>query len=158
MAAVSHFVVVALDEQRFALPVAAVDRVVRVVYVTPLPEAPPIVAGIVNVHGEIVPVLNLRRRCGLVDREIELDHQLVIAHTSRRTVAFIVDSSEVIACAADELIPVEQIASALDYSQTVFRRSDEMILVYDLDSLLSGNDELSLTGAIDEHHRATGAS
>lgn len=158
MAADSYFVVVALDEQRFALPVAAVDRVVRAVYVTPLPDAPPIVVGIVNVQGVIVPVLNLRQRCGLIDRPIELDHQLVIAHTSRRTVGFIVDSCEVIGCAADELIPVDQIATALDFSQTVFKRSDEMIMVYDLDSLMSGNDELSLGGAIVAHHAAGVAS
>ena len=157
MSGVSYFVVVALDEHRIALPLSVVDRVVRAVYVSPLPGTPPIVLGIVNVHGLIVPVLNLRQRCGIAARGIELEHQLVIARTSRQTVAFVVDASEVIACPAEKLISVDQIASGLD-SQNVVRHSDEMIPVYDLDSLMSTDDELVLSGAIDAHRAAGEAS
>ena len=51
-----------LDEQRYALALPSVDRVVRVVDVTPLPKAPAIVLGVVNIHGDIVPVYDLRKR------------------------------------------------------------------------------------------------
>ena len=56
-----QLVLFALDEQRFALALSSVERIVRVVDVTPLPSAPPIVLGIINVKGEVVPVYDGRR-------------------------------------------------------------------------------------------------
>ena len=64
----NHIVVFALDEQRYALHLLAVERVVRAVEVTALPEAPEIVLGVVNVKGRIVPVINVRRRFRLPER------------------------------------------------------------------------------------------
>jgi purine-binding chemotaxis protein CheW len=70
-------VIFTLDEQRYALHLAAVERVVRMVELTSLPKAPEIVLGVVNVRGRVVPVVNLRKRFGLAERGIRLsDHIL----------------------------------------------------------------------------------
>ncbi|MBF8302857.1 MAG: cheW40H-4 [Candidatus Dadabacteria bacterium] len=58
----NQLVVLTLDEQRYALHLSAVERIVRVVEVTPLPKAPEIVLGVVNVQGQIIPVINIRKR------------------------------------------------------------------------------------------------
>jgi chemotaxis signal transduction protein len=58
-------VVFTLDEQRYALHLDAVKRIVRAVEVTPLPKAPQIVLGVVNVQGKVIPVMNLRSRFSL---------------------------------------------------------------------------------------------
>jgi len=49
-------VVFNLDDRRFAMPLSAVVRVERIVAITPLPRAPEIVLGVVNMHGQIIPV------------------------------------------------------------------------------------------------------
>jgi len=51
-----------LDDQRFAVPLPASVRVERAVAITPLPKAPDIVMGIINFHGQIIPVVNIRSR------------------------------------------------------------------------------------------------
>lgn len=61
-------VVFRLDERRYALPLSVVERVIRAVEVTPLPKAPPIVLGAIDVQGRVVPVLNVRRRFLMPDR------------------------------------------------------------------------------------------
>lgn len=80
----NQLVVFTLDEQRYALHLAAVERIVRVVEVTPLPKSPEIVLGVVNVQGRIIPVVNIRKRFRLPEREIALSNQLIIASRSRR--------------------------------------------------------------------------
>ena len=70
MAQPVQIVVFALDDRRIALPLAAVERVVRAVEVTPLPKAPAVVLGAVNVQGNLVPVFHLRRRFRMPEREI----------------------------------------------------------------------------------------
>ncbi len=66
-----------LDGQPYALPLASVQQVVRMVEVVPLPKAPEIVLGVINLHGKIVPVLNLRKRFGLQDGEASLSDHLL---------------------------------------------------------------------------------
>ena len=48
----------------------------RMVDVTPLPKAPPIVRGLVNVHGQVIPVVDTRRRFRMSDKDVSLGDQL----------------------------------------------------------------------------------
>ena len=75
----SEFVVFVLDEQRYAIPLRQVERIVRAVDVRPLPEAPAHLQGVVNVQGRALPVVNLRRRLGLPERPIDVSDHFVIA-------------------------------------------------------------------------------
>jgi purine-binding chemotaxis protein CheW len=75
----SQLVVFRLDNQRYALPLPTVERIVRAVEVTALPKAPSIVLGIVDVAGRVCPVLNVRQRFGLPDKEIRSADQFLIA-------------------------------------------------------------------------------
>ena len=77
-----RLVVFTLDDQRYGLPLSAVERVVPMVDITPLPKAPDIVLGVVDVQGRVIPVVNLRRRLRLPERDIALTDQLVIARTA----------------------------------------------------------------------------
>ena len=95
-----HLVVIALDQQRYALRLAAVERVVRMVEVTALPAAPLAISGMVNVQGRVVPVYDLRRRFGLPKREVTLADHFIVARTARRSVALIADAATVMAEAA----------------------------------------------------------
>ena len=97
MIQVHQLVVFTLDEQRYAVPLSAVERIVRLVEITPVPHTPEIILGVINVQGRILPVVNIRRRFRLPARELHPSDHLLIARTSKRTVALVVDAvSEVI--------------------------------------------------------------
>ncbi len=66
----------------------------RAVEVMPLPKAPPIVIGVINVEGRILPVLNARGRVGLPHKEITSSDQFLIARTARRHVVLVIDEVE----------------------------------------------------------------
>jgi len=141
----NHLIVFVLDRQRYALQLSMVDRVVRMVAITPLPKVPDIVLGVVNVQGQVIPVINMRRRFSLPEREIVLTDQLVVAHTARRTVALVADAVlDVIASPAQSLIETEDILPKIEYVDGVIKLADGMILIHDLDSFLSLEEENSL--------------
>ena len=101
----NQIVAFTLDEQSYALHLSAVEKIVLMVETTPLPKAPEIVLGVVNIQGRVIPVVNVRKRFRLPERELNLRDQLIIAHTSRRTVALIVDSvSSVVECSEQEVV------------------------------------------------------
>ncbi len=68
----TQYIVFILDSQRYALDLPAVERVERMVHITPLAGAPAIVLGIVNMHGRIIPVIDVRQRFNLPRREVSL--------------------------------------------------------------------------------------
>jgi purine-binding chemotaxis protein CheW len=150
METTSPLVVLTLDEQRYALPLSAVERVVRTVEVTPLPNAPDIIAGVVNVQGQIIPVADIRKRFRLPAREITLSDQLIIAHTSRRPVTLVVDAViGVVECAEQDITAAEAIVPGTEYVKGVAKLKDGMILIHDLNSFLSLEEAQSLEDAME---------
>jgi purine-binding chemotaxis protein CheW len=87
-----QIVVFALEEPRYALPLLTVERIIRAVEITPLPKAPEIVLGVINVQGQILPVIDIRKCFRLPTREIQLEDQFIIARTPKRLVVLTVDS------------------------------------------------------------------
>ena len=91
MATSSQYFVFGLEDQRYALALAAVLRVIRAVELTYLPNAPDNLVGLLNMGGEILPVLNIRKRFSLVHHDVGIDDRIVICEAGARTVAFIAD-------------------------------------------------------------------
>jgi len=145
----SQLVVFTLDEQRYALYLAAVERIVRVVEITPLPKAPEVVLGVVNVHGQIIPVVNIGKRFRLPEREIALSNQLIIANTSRRAVALLVDEvSGVLEISEREMIEAGKILPDMDYVEGIVKLEDGLILIHGLNTFLSIEEEKALDDAM----------
>lgn len=146
----NRYVVFVLDAQRYALHLSAVDRVVQMVHVTPLSKALDIVLGVVNIQGRVIPVINLRWRFRLPEREIALTDQLIVAHTARRPVALVADAvMDVVECSEQSLIAAQSILPAVDYLEGVVKLKDGLILVHDLDTFLSLEEENSLDRALE---------
>jgi purine-binding chemotaxis protein CheW len=147
----TQLVVFGLDAQRYALPLASVERIVRAVETTRLPNAPAIVLGAINVAGSVLPVLNLRRRFGLPEREINPADQFLIAHTTRHTVVLVVDEAlGMVECPATEIIQPTQIAPGLDQLQGVVRLDDGLVLIQDLEKFLSLDEARALDEAMNQ--------
>lgn len=145
----SPLIVLTLDSRRYALHLSAVERVVRMVEVTPLPRAPEIVSGVINVQGRIIPVVDIRRRFRLPGRETSLGDQLIVAHTSRRPVALVADAvTGVVECGEQDVIAAEAIVPGMEYVRGIAKLKDGMILIHDLDRFLSLEEEQSLDEAL----------
>jgi purine-binding chemotaxis protein CheW len=145
----TRLVVFALDDCRYGLPLELVERVVRIVEITPLPKAPDIVLGVVNVQGRVIAVADLRKRFRLSEREPLLSDQLIIARTPRRSMALVVDEvTGVLEYSEREAVPAEAIVPGTDYVAGVVKLSDGMVLIHDLRRFLSLDEERNLDDAI----------
>ena len=127
----------------------AVERVTRIVAVTALPDAPDIVTGVVNVSGEVIAVVDIRKRFRLPDRATELSDHLIVARTSRRAVALVADTvTGVVECDEGDVVSAEAIVPGMEYIEGVARLKDGMLLIHDLESLLSLEEDRVLHDAL----------
>jgi purine-binding chemotaxis protein CheW len=140
-----------LDSLRLALPLGAVERVVPVVAVTPLPGLPTTVSGAFNLAGEVVPVLNLRPQFRLREGRQKLTDHLLVARSRGRAVALLVDEvQEVIELDPVVMVPPAEIAAGAQAIQGVVRLHDGLLLVSDPDRFLNVRDSEMLDLALEE--------
>ena len=144
----NYLVVFTLAGQQLALPLAAVERIVRAVEVTPVPDAPPVVRGVINVQGRIVPVLDLRVWFGPLKPELDLDDKMIIAQTATGAVALVAeDLGGIVECGEDDAGAGLSALAGLDDAQAVVKHGDDLLLIARLDRLLTGDVERALRGA-----------
>src|SRR5438128_1465044 len=86
-----QLVVFSLEDCRYALRLATVERVFRVAEITVLPRAPEIVQGVIDIQGQVVPVVDVRKRFRLPERDMSLSDHLILARTIKRPVGLVVD-------------------------------------------------------------------
>lgn len=143
-----------LDEQWYALSLTRIRQVVRMVEITPLPKAPAIVLGVISLSARIIPVLDMRGRFGLSKKiESSLSDQLIVAETSARTVALVVDFVVgVFERPSGDIIKTDTIVPGVTYVEGVTRLRDEVTLIHNLDRFLSieENDQLGEALTISE--------
>lgn len=145
----SALVVLQLGEQRYALCLSAVERVIRAIAVTPLADAPETVLGVVNIRGSVLPVMNLRKRFGLPARALDPNDQLVLARTRRRRVALLADTViGVEQPSPADLVDGSAILPAAPQLAGVLKRPDGMILIHNLERFLSSDEEHWLDAAL----------
>ena len=145
----AQLVVFSLDDLHYALDLSAVERTVHMVEITPLPQAPEIIVGVINFQGQIIPVLNIRKRFRLPERAGSLSDQLLIARTQRRTVALAVDAvHSVIERSPLEILNPESVVPGMEYVKGLVKFADGMIFIHNLDAFLSLEEETVLEKAI----------
>jgi purine-binding chemotaxis protein CheW len=143
-----------LAGQTYGLPVTVAIQIIDMVTITQLPQAPPAIQGIINVRGEIVPVMDLRLRFGLDFQPYRLYTPIILTEFHGQTLGLVVDSVETVMevpqidLEATEFIIPPELAEALGvftpngHLSGVSRTANHIILILDAETLLS-HDELA---------------
>ncbi|HLO04452.1 MAG TPA: chemotaxis protein CheW [Symbiobacteriaceae bacterium] len=128
-----------LDGQRYGAPITLVREVGYMQAATRLPLTPDWVEGVVDLRGEVLPVINLRRRLGLPEKALTAETRLMVLASSERSVALIVDEVDTVTILSDEQIGQPDaglLPGAEEYLTGVARTGDGLILLIDLVRLL----------------------
>jgi purine-binding chemotaxis protein CheW len=104
------------------------------------------VRGVINLQGSIVPVLNLRKRLGLPEREIDSSNQFIVAKTGSRRVVLVVDRVVGVIDRAEEQIA--PIVAASPWISGAAKLDDGLLFVHNLELFLSLDDEQRLDLAL----------
>lgn len=152
MSALVSLLVFSLDTLRLGLPVGSVQRVVCACEVTPLPGVPAQVLGAINLHGAIIPVLELRQRLRLPPRPIRPDDQFVVVRAGDRELAIVVDDSDgVREFALGQVTESGAVADGVAQLQGVVRLEDGLLLIEDPSRFLTLQEVQDIEQALEEH-------
>lgn len=142
---------------RYGIPVADVQELLRSVTVTPLPNAPTAVEGLINVRGEVTAVFDLRKRFGLPPKPLASSDHFVLARAGERKVALRVDRAvDVIQVPPDDVDSVHRITSNEGFLAGVAKLDDGLVLIHDLGRFLSNAENIALESAMAQPRGAAG--
>ena len=125
-----------------------VQEVLRYSEIAPVPGAPAYVLGIINLRGNVVTVIDTRTRFGLNSAEVTDNSRIVIIEAEKQVIGILVDSvAEVVYLRSSEIDSAPNIGTeeSANFIQGVSNRYDELLILVDLNKLLSDEewDELS---------------
>lgn len=138
-----------VDDQRFAIPLQTVDCAIRAVAITRLTDSPGFIEGVIDYYGEIIAVINMRKRLSYSLHELNLNDRLIIVHTTKRKLALLVDHVEdVIVPDSQDLFESKDLDAGLKLL-SLLRDDKGIVLIYDLENLLSKTEEIQLKEMIE---------
>lgn len=150
-----HVVVFRLADEYYALGIQTVQEIVRMPAITSIPGADTWVEGVTNLRGRVVPVIDLRRRCGIEATDPTADTRIVVVNSSAGMVGLIVDAvTEVTRIPGEQIEPpgVLVTGAANAYIRGVAKLENRLVSLMDLEGVLPSLADADESSA--EHQRA----
>lgn len=149
-----HLVTFRLYQQIYALPIEPVVQIMEMVNIQPLPQATRSLAGVINVRGVAVPVINVRSHLGLPPTSLQLHTPIILVQVDKRQVGLIVDEViDVLSLLPDQVTPLENLMPNRLGSTPILRglvhTTQGIVLILDLENLLLAEQTFDLSSSLD---------
>jgi len=132
-----QLVIFELSNQLYALPIQETQEIIRMTDITTVPNSKEYVEGIINLRGSVVPVINLNRRLGLLERNHDDSTRVIVVEYNGQKVGMIVDNvQEVGSYTGDEIEPPTVAGDGVEYLSGVVKKGEELWLLLNLGKVL----------------------
>ena len=143
----SQYLTFKLDQELFAVDIGKVREVLEFTTMTKVPRMPDFMRGVINLRGNVVPVVDMRLKLGLTMTEKTVDTCVVISEVAvdgeRTVLGALVDSvQEVIDLDASNVAPPPHMGSRVDSAviRGMGKREDQFIMILDLDKVFTASE------------------
>ena len=143
---VLQLVTFTLRNEEYAVDILNVQEINRITEITQVPNSPSYVEGVINLRGKVMPVINLRKKFGLEDKETDETSRIIIMDIKGVTNGLVVDSvSEVLRIPTDIVEPPPPMSSDVSskFINGVAKLDNRLIILIDIDELLGESVEFN---------------
>ncbi len=141
-----------VGSEEFGVDILQVHEINRMTEITRVPKAPKFVEGVINLRGKIIPIIDLRKRFGMEEKEKDKDTRIVVVEINEQTIGFVVDSvSEVIRMPLANIEDAPELVTGIDadYIQGVGKLEKTLLILLDLEKVMS-KQELEKVGKVNK--------
>ena len=139
-----------LGSEEYGVDISQVQEINRMVAITHVPRAPKFMEGVINLRGQLIPIIDLRTRFGMPRNEHTKSTRIVVTEIGSKRVGMVVDSvSEVLRLPTDSIEDAPDMISGVDteYIRGVGKIEDRLIILLDLGRVISGSERQQLETA-----------
>ncbi len=151
-----QLVVFTLADEDYGVDISTVDSIVKMQAITQVPHAPSFVEGITNMRGEVLPVIDLRKRFGLPtpSEAFTKETRLVNVELGGLKIGMVVDAvTEVLSISEEEIEPPSPITTTVDsaFITGIAKVEERLIILLDLDKVLSTEEQANVQAMPQTH-------
>ncbi len=133
------YVAFKINEEYYGIDIFNVKAIERVLAFTRIPNSPEYVKGVINLRGEVVPVIDLRKRFGIDSKEIDSNSRIIIVSSNETLIGLLVDSSsEVIQLNSDCVDNPPEIKDNIseDFVKGIGKKDSKLIILIDIEKVI----------------------
>jgi purine-binding chemotaxis protein CheW len=142
-----QLVVFSLASEEYGVAITQVQEIIRQPDITRIPGMPVFIEGVINLRGRIIPVIDLRKRFGLEQKDASDKTRVVVADANAQTIGLVVDSvSEVVNLPKDQVDPIPPTIASIDaeYLSGVGKLEKRIVVLLDLAKLLGDLEKVAI--------------
>lgn len=142
-----HLVIFTLGNECYGVDIGDVWEINTMQKITRVPRAPHFIEGVINLRGEIIPVMDLRKRLGLPARAADQSSRIMVTKTSHNRLGLIVDSvREVLKLNTSAIKPTAELGALIDeeFVRGVAQKDEQLIVLIDLQRLFDDDEHEAL--------------
>jgi purine-binding chemotaxis protein CheW len=144
-----QFVTFTLGDEEYGVEVLKVQEIIGHQGFTKVPNVPNFVKGVLNLRGSVVPVIDLRIKFNMPERDYDNFTVILILEVDERVIGAIVDAvSDVVSLQESEIQSTPDFSSGIraDFISGMGRKDDKLIMILDIDKVL-GEEDLEMLDA-----------
>ncbi|MFZ4463349.1 MAG: chemotaxis protein CheW [Bacteroidales bacterium] len=135
---IMDLVIFTIEDQRFALTLSNVERVIKSVAFLNIPSVPEYISGAINYLGEFIPLVNLRKLFNLNPRDIDLDDHFIIVNSSSMKLSLWIDEvDEVLRIEQNQVMNTDKIMLESGFFEGLIKLNDSIVFIQDIERILS---------------------
>lgn len=139
-----QYVIFKLGNEEYGVDIMNVKEISEYKPSVKVPNTPKFVDGIINLRGDITPIINLKKRFHLEETEINSDTRIIVIHVKNRQVGFVVDeASQVLRLSEENIEQAPELIAGVDkkYITGVGKLKDRIVLLLNLEEVLSDDEK-----------------
>jgi len=147
---IQQLVTFRLGDEEYGVDILKVHEIDRMMDITEVPNAPPSIEGVINLRGKVIPVINLRKKFNLPEREADSRTKIVVVDIGT-SAGMIVDSvSEVLRISSDIIEPPPPMTAGVssEYIRGVGKLKDRLLILLDIEKLLGADEKANTANAV----------
>jgi purine-binding chemotaxis protein CheW len=140
---VIQFVSFSIDEVEYGIDILLVHEILRIPDITRLPNTPYFIRGVINLRGNVIPVVDIRERFGFPSIDITEFTRIIVVETETKLIGLYVDNvSQVIRINENNIDPPSDLIEGVseDFISGVGRLKDKLIVILNLGNILFDNE------------------
>ncbi|VTS02643.1 chemotaxis protein : Chemotaxis signal transduction protein CheW OS=Candidatus Nitrospira defluvii GN=cheW PE=4 SV=1: CheW [Gemmata massiliana] len=144
----SQFLAFRLGDEEYGVEILRVQEIKGYSRITPLPNTPSEMKGVMNLRGSVVPVIDLRIRLGMREAEYTVFTVIIVVTVGAKIVGLVVDAvSDVLNVEPDEKLPAPDLGAGVDTSflNGISRTGERLVSLLNIDKLVGNTNEPSLS-------------
>lgn len=148
LATANRYLTFFVDEEQYGIDISKIKEIIAPINITYIPKTPPFVKGVINLRGSIIPVVDIRLKFGMTEKEMDVETAIIIYEVDKTSIGFIVDYVEdVLSIDEKHISDAPRFGSSIDTSfvENIAEVDNTVIMLLNLEKIFEAEELLDIS-------------